>query len=71
MTPGNKNFVLLMATPEGFITPQGMIRQVLGNLYGLPSSGCIFSRAVDVMVPKLSKIILLMTRSSSEIRCLI
>ena len=53
VTPGSKDFVLCMSTPEGFITPPGMVLQVLGNLYGLPSSGRNFSKAVDVIVLKL------------------
>ena len=39
VTPGSKDFLLCMATPEGIIAPKGMVLQVLGNLYGLPSSG--------------------------------
>ena len=42
-----------MSTPEGFVTPPGMVLQVPGNLYGLPSSGRNFSIAVDVNVLKL------------------
>ena len=38
VTPGSKDFLLCMATPEGIIAPKGMVLQVLGNLYGLPSS---------------------------------
>ena len=41
-----------MATLEGIIAPKGMILQVLGNLYGLPSSGRNFSKAVDLIVAK-------------------
>ena len=39
VTLGSKDFMLCMATPDGIIAPQGMVLQVLGNLYGLPSSG--------------------------------
>ena len=53
VTPGSKDFVLCMSTPEGFATPKGMVLQVLGNFYGLLSSGRNFSKAVDVIVPKL------------------
>ena len=53
VTPGSKDFVLCMATPEGFVTPPGMVLQVLGNLYGLPSSGRNISKPVDVIVFKL------------------
>ena len=42
--------MLCMATPDGINAPQGM---VLGNLYGLPSSGRNFSKAVDSIVLKL------------------
>ena len=52
-TPGSRDFVLCMSKPEGFVTPPGMVLQVLGNLYGLPSSGRNFSKAVDVIVLKL------------------
>ena len=37
VTPGSKQFMLCIAL------------QVLGNLYGLPSSGRNFSKAVDVL----------------------
>ena len=50
VTPGSKSFTLCMSTPDGFVAPPGMILQVLGNLYGLPSSGRNFSKAVDVIV---------------------
>ena len=53
VTPGSKDFMLCMATPEGIIAPKGMVLQVLGNLYGLPSSGRNFSKAVDAIVLKL------------------
>ena len=53
MTPGSKDFVPCMATLEGFVTPPGIVLQVLGNLYGLPSSGRNLSKAVDVIVLKL------------------
>ena len=53
VTPGSKDFVLCMATPEGFVTPPDMVLQVLGNLYGLPSSDKNFSEAVDVIILKL------------------
>ena len=33
----------------GIIAPKGMVLQVLGNLYGLPSSGRNFSKAVDIL----------------------
>ena len=39
VTPGSKDFLLCMATPEGIISPKGMVLQVSRNLYGLPSSG--------------------------------
>ena len=52
MTPGSKEFMLCIATPPGIIAPKGMILQVLGNLYGLPSSGRNFSNAVDLIVAK-------------------
>ena len=39
-----------MTTLEGIIAPKGMVLQVLGNLYGLPSSGPNFSKAVDAIV---------------------
>ena len=54
VTPGSKDFVLCMSPPEGFVAPPGMVLQVLGNLYCLPSSGRNFSKAVDVSVLKLS-----------------
>ena len=53
VTPGSKDFVLCMATSEGFVTSPGIVLQVLGNLYGLPSSGWNFSKAVNVIVLKL------------------
>ena len=53
VTPGSKDFVLCKSTPEGFVTPPRMVLQLLGNLYGLPSSGRNFSKAVDVIVLKL------------------
>ena len=53
VTPGSKDFLLCMAPPEGIIAPKGMVLQVLGNLYGLPSSGRNFSKAVDAIVFKL------------------
>ena len=53
VTPRSKNFVLCIATPQGIKSPTGMIRQVLGNLYGLPSSGRNFSKAVDPIVTSL------------------
>ena len=52
VTPGSKEFMLCIATPPGIIAPKGMILQVLGNLYGLPSSGRNFSKAVDLIVAK-------------------
>ena len=52
LTPGSKEFMLCIATPPGIIAPKGMILQVLGNLYGLPSSGRNFSKAVDLIVAK-------------------
>ena len=51
VTPGSKDFMLCMATLDGIIAPEGMV--VLGNLYGLPSSGRNFSKAVDAIVLKL------------------
>ena len=45
--------MLCMATPDGIIAPKGMVLLVLGNLYGLPSSGRNFSKAVDAIVLKL------------------
>ena len=53
VTPGSKDFLLCMATLEGIIAPKGMVLQVLGNLYGLPSSGRSFSKTVDAIVFKL------------------
>ena len=53
VTPGSKDYVLCMSTPEGIIAQVGMILQVLGNLYGLPSSGRNFSKAVDAIVKAL------------------
>ena len=50
VTPGSKDFPLCMATPDGFEAPPGMVLNVLGNLYGLPSSGRNFSKAVDSIV---------------------
>ena len=50
VTPGSKDFPIWMATPAGINAPPGMILQVLGNLYGLPSSGRNFSKAVDEIV---------------------
>ena len=47
VTPRSKDFMLCMATPKG------MVLQALGNLYGLPSSGRSFSKAVDAIVLKL------------------
>ena len=47
VTPGSKDFMLCMATLDGIIAPKGMVLQVLENLYGLPSSGRNFSKAVD------------------------
>ena len=38
VTPGDKDFMLCIATPQGTKAPPGMILQVLGNLYGLTSS---------------------------------
>ncbi len=52
VTPGSKDFMLCMATPDGIIAPKGMVLQVLGNLYGLRSSGRNFSKAVDAIVLK-------------------
>ena len=54
ITPGSKDYMLSMATPDGIIAPKGMVLQVLGNLYGLPSSGRNFSKAVDAIVLKLA-----------------
>ena len=45
--------VFLYKLPEGIIAQVGMILQVLGNLYGLPSSGRNFSKAVDAIVTAL------------------
>ena len=53
VTPGSKDYVLCMSIPEGIIAQVGMILQVLGNLYGLPSSGRNFSKAVDAIVAAL------------------
>ena len=53
VTPGSKDFMLCIATPQGIEAPPGMILQVLGNLYGLPSSGRNFSEAVDAIVTSL------------------
>ena len=53
MTPGSTDYVLCMSTPEGITAQVGMILQVLGNLYGLPSSGRNFSKAVDAIVKAL------------------
>ena len=53
VTPGSKDFLRCMATPEGIIAPKGMVLQVLGSLYGLQSSGRNFSKAVDAIVFKL------------------
>ena len=50
VTPGSKDYVLCMSTPDGIVAPPGMVLQVLGNLYGLPSSGRNFSKAVDAIV---------------------
>ena len=50
VTPRSKNFVLCIATPQGIKSPTGMILQVLGNLYGLPSSGRNFSKAVTSLL---------------------
>ena len=44
VTSDRIDFMLCIATPPG------MILQVLGNLYGLPSSGHNFSKAVDAIV---------------------
>ena len=52
--PGSKDFMLCMATLDGIIAPKRMVLQVLGNLYGLPSSGRNFSKAVDAIVLKLA-----------------
>ena len=38
VTPGSKDFMLFMATPDGIIAPQGVVLQVIGNCFGLPSS---------------------------------
>ena len=53
MILGNKDFELCMATPEEFVTPPGMVLLVLGNLYGLFSSGRNFSKAMNIIVLKL------------------
>ena len=53
VTPGSKDFMLCIATPQGIEVPPGMILQVLGNLYGLPSSERNFSEAVDAIVTSL------------------
>ena len=53
VTPGSKDFMLCMVTPEGIIAPNRMVLQVLGNLYGLPSPGRNFSKTVDAIVLKL------------------
>ena len=50
VTPGSKDFKLCISTPPGIKAPPGMILEVLGNLYGLPSSGRNFSMAVDKIV---------------------
>ena len=47
VTPGSKDFMLCMATPDGIIALQGMVLQVLGNLYGLPSSGRNFCETIQ------------------------
>ena len=52
VTPGSKDFMLFMATPDGIIAPQGVVLQVIGNLFGLPSSGRNFNKAVDSIVLK-------------------
>ena len=52
--PGSKDFMLCMATLDGIIAPKRMVLQVLVNLYGLPSSGRNFSKAVDAIVLKLA-----------------
>ena len=44
--------MLCIATPPGIIAPKGMILQVLGYLYGLPSSGRNFSKTVDLIAAK-------------------
>ena len=53
VTPGSKDFMLCIAASQGIKAPSGMILQVLGNLYGLPSSGRNFSKAVDAIVTSL------------------
>ena len=53
VTPGSKDFMLCIATPQGIKAPPGMILQVLGNLYGFPSSGRNFSKAVYAIVTSL------------------
>ena len=45
--------MLYIAKPRGMKALQGMTFQVLGNLYGLPSSRCNFSKAVDAIVTSL------------------
>ena len=52
VTPGSKEYKLCISTPAGIKAPPGMILEVLGNLYGLPSSGRNFSKAVDEIVAK-------------------
>ena len=54
IAPGSKDFMLCMVTPDGIIAPKGMVLQVLGNLYELPSSRRnLFSKSVDAIVLKL------------------
>ena len=50
VTQADDKYTLFMDTPQGFIAPEGMILQILGNVYGLPASGRNFSKAVDVIV---------------------
>ena len=52
VTPESKEFMLCIATPSGIVAPKGMILQVLGKLYDLPSSWRNFSKAVDLIVAK-------------------
>ena len=53
VTPSSRDFMLCIATPQEIKAPPVMILQVLGNLYGLLSSGRNFSTAVDAIVATL------------------
>ena len=52
VNPRNEHLMLCIATPPGIIAPKGIILHVSGKLYGLPSSGRNFSKAVDLIVAK-------------------